>query len=259
MQERARAGNADSALRLLARTKGLDPLYGSQLRAEIAQALFTQGRDEQALRLAQGALRQSEGRIGLAGYVGGLAAWRLDAAGRGATAVRAASRAEIASTSLRAGAAFWAARAHLRNRDPAGYRPGCGRPRRASTPSTACSPGGSWASAPACQAAATRCGRRHGRADGNAAGPRAFALLQVGQTRRAEAELRCLWPDVSGDAALSGAVLRVAEAAGLLDLAAQLAGLIETAEGRPHDDARFPIPPLRPAGGFRMDPASSTR
>ncbi len=50
-------------------------------------------------------------------------------------------------------------------------------------------------------------------------------------------------------------MLRVAEAAGLTDLAAQLAGLIETAEGRTHDDARFPIPTLRPAGGFRMDPA----
>ncbi len=54
---------------------------------------------------------------------------------------------------------------------------------------------------------------------------------------------------------MSGAVLRVAEAAGLTDLAAQLAGLIETAEGRMHDDARFPIPSLRPAGGFKMDPA----
>ena len=65
VHERAHAGNADSALRLLTKTKGLDAIYGAQLRAEIAQALFSQGRDEQALRLAEGALRQSGGRVGL--------------------------------------------------------------------------------------------------------------------------------------------------------------------------------------------------
>jgi soluble lytic murein transglycosylase len=89
----------------------------------------------------------------------------------------------------------------------------------------------------------------------NPHGRRAFALLQIGQTRRAEAELRCLWPEIASDPALRGATLRVAEAAGLVDLSAQLAGLIETAEGRPHDDARFPSPPLKPTGGFRMDPS----
>ncbi len=256
VHERARAGNADSALHLLRQTKGLNALYGSQLRAEIAQALFTQGQDEQALRLAVGALRQSGGRVALAGYVGGLAAWRLERAADAQPLFEAASRADFGSASLRAGAAFWAARAHLRNRDLAGYRPWM---RQAATAqhtfygllarrilglSTASQPGRDTLSAADTDALM---GNPHGR--------RAFALLQVGQGRRAEAELRCLWPQVSSDPALSGAVLRVAEAAGLLELSAQLAGLIETAEGRPHDDARFPIPSLRPTGGFRMDPA----
>jgi soluble lytic murein transglycosylase-like protein len=31
--------------------------------------------------------------------------------------------------------------------------------------------------------------------------------------------------------------------------------IIQNADGHPHDDARFPVPPLRPAGGFRLDPA----
>ena len=256
VHERARAGNADSALHLLARTKGLDAMYGSQLRAEIAQALFTQGRDEQALRLARAALRDSAGRIGLAGYVAGLAAWRLDRTADAQSLFEAASQAELASASLRAGAAFWAGRAHLRNHDPAGYRPWMRQAasaqhtfygliaRRILGLSTAIQ-----ASRDTLSAADTDAllANPHGR--------RALALLQIGQTRRAEAELRCLWPEISADPGLSDAVLRVAEAAGLLDLSAQLAGLIETAEGRPHDDARFPIPPLRPAGGFRMDPA----
>ena len=256
IHERARAGNVDSALRLLTKTRGLDSLYGGQLRAEIAQSLFSQGRDEQALRLAEGAFRQSRGRIGLAAYIGGLSAWRLDRPLEAQWLFEGANRAEVASPSLQAGAAFWAARAHLHNRDYSSFAP--------------------WMRIAA--------GARHtfygllarrslglgpnpdgsrdtlGAADGEALmavphGARALALIQVGQTGRAEAELRALWPQVSGNAGLSGAVLRVAEAAGLTDLAAQLAGLIETADGRPHDDARFPIPNLRPAGGFKMDPA----
>ena len=123
IRERAHAGNADSALHLLSRTPGLDPLYGSELRAEIARALFTQGRDPEALRLAETALRQSQGRIGLAAYVGGLAAWRLDRIDLAQPLFERASRAELAPAAVRAGASFWAARAHLRNRDPAGYAP----------------------------------------------------------------------------------------------------------------------------------------
>lgn len=256
VHERAHAGNADSALHLLSQTKGLDSVYGGQLRAEIARALFTQGRDADALKIAQGALRQSGGRIGLAGFIGGLAAWRMDRPADALPLFEAASHADIASESLLAAAQFWTARAHLRNRDPAGYRPWMRR---------------------AAQSQHTFYGilaRRIlgmglvpvdrqetlGQADGDALmanphGRRALALLQTGQMRRAEDELRCLWPTVADNQALAGAVLRVAEAGGLMDLAAQLAGLIDTADGVPHDDARFPTPPLRPAGGFRMDPA----
>ncbi len=86
-------------------------------------------------------------------------------------------------------------------------------------------------------------------------GQRAFALLQVGQTARAEQEFRCMWPSVQDDPALRHALLLVAARAGLTQFAAQLAELIETAEGIPHDDLRWPLPSLQPAGGFRFDPA----
>ena len=256
VRERIRNGEADSAIRLVAHTKGLDAVYGNQLRAEIAQGLFTRGRDEEALHLAQAALRQSSGRIGLAGYIAGLAAWRLERTSEAQPLFEAASQAEIASTSLRSAASFWAARAHLRNHDPAGYRPWMRQAANAQHTFY-----GLLARRILGLGTPTQYGRDTlGAADTDALivnphGRRAFALLQVGQTRRAEAELRALWPQISADPALCGSVLRVAEAAGLLDLSAQLAGLIETAEGRPHDDARFPIPKLRPAGGFRMDPA----
>ncbi len=256
VHERAHAGHVDSAFDLLRRTRGLSTLYGGQLRAEIAQVLFTQGRDAEALRTAQDALHRTGGSVGLAGYVGGLAAWRMGRPEEAQALFEAANRAALAPAALRSGAAFWAARAHARNRDSLG------------------------ATAWLRQAALSKHtfygllarrtlhmsddlqGSREtlGAADvdalmANPYGHRAFALLQVGQLRRAEAELRCLWPQVASDPGLSGAVLRVAQAGGLMDLAAQIAGLIEAAEGRPHDAARFPIPALRPNGGFRMDPA----
>ncbi len=256
VHERAHAGNADSALDLLRRTRGLDAVYGNQLRAEIAQALFTQGREELALRLAAGALRQSGGRVGLAGYVAGLAAWRLQRLGEAQGMFEAAYRADLASASLRAGAAFWAARSHLRNRDPAGYSPWMSLAARSQHTFYGLLAHRTLGLGNGLQDSRETLGAADTDAlMANPNGRRAFALLQVGQSRRAEAELRCLWPQVASDPALSGAVLRVAEAAGLTDLAAQLAGLIETAQGRPHDSARFPLPMLRPAGGFRMDPA----
>ncbi len=256
VHERARSGNADSALRLLGKTRGLDALYGGQLRAEIAQALFSQGRDDLALRLSEGALHQSGGRIGLAGYIGGLAAWRLDRKAEAQWLFEAANHAEVASPSLQAAAAFWAARSHLHNRDYPGFAPWMRRAAEARHTFYGLLARRSLGLSPKPDNGRDTLGA----ADGEAVmaiphGIRALALLQVGQTGRAESELRALWPQVAGDAGLSGAVLRVAEAGGLTDLAAQLAGLIETAEGRLHDDVRFPIPALRPAGGFRMDPA----
>jgi soluble lytic murein transglycosylase-like protein len=80
-------------------------------------------------------------------------------------------------------------------------------------------------------------------------------LLQVGQPQRAEAELRLLWPEVRNTPPLARAVMLVAERAGLYDLAAQLADLLQASDGRPREATRFRVPRLRPEGGFRVDPA----
>ena len=47
--ERARDGHADAAMGLISRTPGLSAVYAMQLRAEVAQILFTQNRDKEAL------------------------------------------------------------------------------------------------------------------------------------------------------------------------------------------------------------------
>jgi soluble lytic murein transglycosylase-like protein len=88
-----------------------------------------------------------------------------------------------------------------------------------------------------------------------AGGARAFALLEIGQPDRAEAELRALWPAMRDDGPLRDALRRVAREAGFSDLAAEIATAVQAADGRPRDFDRFPVPRLRPRGGFKVDPA----
>ena len=103
--------------------RGLDRIYGAQLRAEVAQILFAQGRDPEALKVAQAAYKQAQGQVGLAAYVAGLAAWRLQEPEVAMPLFEAAYNAPLIQPGQRAGAAFWAARAHLRSRDARDYAP----------------------------------------------------------------------------------------------------------------------------------------
>lgn len=252
VHEPARAGASDRALRLIARTPGLDAIYGAVLRAEVAQAAFTRGHDAEALRIAQAAHRQAKGAVGLAPYVAGLAAWRLgriEAAGRLFEAVH---RAEVASEDLRAAGAFWAARALSRGPDPEEAAPWL---QRAAARPTAFH--GLLASRALSDGRAALSGMLS-QADvdavlATARGRRALALVQVGQPARAAAEVRLLWSEAHERPGLRRAVLLAARAAGL-DLVEQLAPPARPA-GPQAEANKLPSPRPRPAGGFRVDPA----
>ena len=262
----ARSRRPEAVQRLLAHTRGLSPVYGALLRGEAAQILFTLNRDQEAYdvaapaALACGRAADTCHGAALAGYAAGLAAWRMNRPDLAMPVFEAGWRADLATSALRAATAFWAARAHLRLRDPAGYVPWMTRAaeerrtfygmlaRRTLGLDIGFGPGGRDAR------------ETLGEADIEAVaatpqGLRAFALLQVGQDHRAEAELRRLWPVAKDAPALGRAIMLVAENAGLVELASQLADLVQSADGRPRDDMRFPVPRLRPGDGFRMDPA----
>ena len=255
VHEPARAGRADSAVRLIARTRGLDAPYAALLRAEVAQILFTQGRDTEALRLAEAALHQSRGRIGLASYIAGLAAWRLERTELARKHFEAAYAAPLTTAGGRAAAAFWAARAHLRRDDARSYAPWMQR--AAERPRTFYGLLARRALGQAISTPEPTANWTLGEADVDAVaalpgGLRAFALLQVGQTARAEAELRRLWAEMAEKPGYSRAIMLVARTAGLKDLAEQVASVILPADAL---DMALPASKLRPRGGFRMDPA----
>jgi soluble lytic murein transglycosylase len=251
---------ADAVRRLLDRTRGLAPAYAAQLRGEAAQILFTLNRDDEAYALAaQGA---GEGAAALAGLSGGLAAWRLDRPDRARAMFESAWHAETTTPALRAAAAFWAARSQRRTGNASGYLLWMKRAAAERTTfygilarrivGSAHGDGGGGGGSDGREVLAE--------ADIEAvaswpAGMRAFALLQAGQPGRAEAELRRLWPAIQDTPGLGRAVMLVAARANLTDLAAQLADLVQAADGRPREATRFPIPHLRPRNGFIVDPA----
>ena len=252
----ARARGAVGVLHLLAHTQGLHPDYAALLRGEAARILFTLNHDADAVTLTAGAPAE---RAAVAGLAGGLAAWRE---GRVATALAlfaAGAEAHLATQDLRAACAFWAARAALRQGDGDAYF--------------------AWLRRAAEQGHhfyALLARRRLGLADlarlapgerptlgladvtavaATAPGLRAFALLQVGQSARAEAELRLLLPPARAHRPLARAIMLVAADAGLGDTAALYADLLANGEVSTAAASPVKLPKLRPAGGFVVDPA----
>lgn len=256
--ERAQRGNAASALRLIATTRNLSPAYAAQLRAEVAQVLFTQNEDVDALRVAQTAQRgiAAPDQTSLGFYIGGLAAWRLGRAELARDLFEKGAMAARTTAHVRAASAFWASRVSRTLHDtPAMLKflhiaadeqltlHGL-LARRVLRMDSDILPNGELLSQADVDAiAATPCGRR------------AYALLQIGQPDRAEAELHGLWPAVQGNPVLERSLLMVAAASGLTDYAAQIAAVMQSRDGRHHDTPRLPVPRLRPAGGFSIDPS----
>lgn len=255
--DRAQRDNAASALRLITSARGMSPAYRAQLQAEVAQVLFTHNEDADALRIAQMALNNAAAadQPGLGFYVGGLAAWRLDRIDLARTLFEGGAKAANTSPRLHAASAFWASRAARTAHDAAGavkwLRVAAEErltfhgllARRILRMDTGILPSGELISQADVDAiAATPQGRR------------AFALLQVGQADRAAAELRALWPQAFANPVFGRSLLMVASAAGLTDCAAEIAASLQSRDGGRHDELRFPMPRLRPAGGFSIDP-----
>ena len=258
VQDRAQRGNPGAALRLIANTRGVGASYAAYLRGEVAQVLFTQNADYEALLIATTALRQCppDELAALPAYIGGLAAWRLRKVTEARRLFETAARAPVTSAKLRAAASFWAARTSRRMMDAVAtvnWLRNAGEERRTFHGllarrmlglDTGIPPSGALMATADVNAV-----------DATPAGRRAFALLQVGRPERAEAELRLLAARVQHDPTFARSLLAVASGTGLTALAAQLSDVLQP----PDDDAggrmRAFVPRLRPGSGFMVDPA----
>jgi soluble lytic murein transglycosylase-like protein len=255
VRDRAREGNATAALALINRSKAMTPAYAGLLRADLAIGLFRAGQDEEALRVAAEAVRAGEAS-GLASFAAGLSAWGLGQYNTALPFFERAARNDQAAPALRAAAAFWTARAAVRARKPQLYvswmMQAAQEPRTfyglVARRTLGLGAGFAWEGELAGEAEAAAIAETAG-------GWRALALLQVGQTGRAEAELRQLWGQARRNPGLVRAMMVVAAQASLTGLTSQLAAASQAEDGRPRDFARFPMPKLVPQGGYRVDPA----
>jgi len=232
--------------------KLLDTATRDRLRSAISQGYLAAGEAAQALALS--AATEGAAYAPIADWNAGLAAWRLGRLDEARRRFQALARSPGQSPWTTSAAAFWAARVELRSRRPENYTYWLGI--AAEKPRTFY---GLLARRllgvdPYLSVAADRFTEFDAELVGGvAAGRRALALLAVGETKRAAAELHLLAGRASPPLVQSLAAL--ADRANLPGLSLQLAGALAIADGRHHDHALFPVPRWTPRGGFTVDRA----
>jgi len=236
-----------------------DQVEIDQAYAQIAQAWYYEGNDEKALALAVPAAQRSGSYVPAANWIAGLASWRQGAFDQAAQHFEAVALSDRVNGWLASAGAYWAARAHLRRRDPAEMSYWLSL--AAEYPRTFYGQLGREALGLKTQFdfrtfRLTEAGVRLLAA--SPAGGRALALLQVGQDDLAEQELLRLesWDSVDATEVL----LAIADQAKLARFAFKLANRLADADGnnrsgRPLLAALYPVPPWEPPSGYFVDEA----
>lgn len=184
----------------------------------------------------------------------GLAAWRKGDMERAARAFEATATAKDATPWARSGAAYWAARAHLKGRHPEQVskwlKMAAEHPRtfygQLARRALGMDSAFDWSIRPLTESEAKQL-------EETRAGARALALLQVGKLRLAEDEMQALLAVAGPD--LAGALVSVSQLANLPSLSLKLGTTIQAQYGTTIATALYPVPGWEPEGGFSVDRA----
>ena len=186
-------------------------------------------------------------------FEAGLNAWRAKKFADAAQAFEAVSRSTDVPSWYVAAGAFWAARAHLMLREPQKVDPlletAALQPRTfyglLARRMLGVEPDMRFGAKPLSDAEISQLKSLPG-------GRRALALVQVGETDRAEAELRAL--TTRSTPGLADAIVALADLANMPALCLALSSGRKGADDR-HDDAAYPVPRWQPRDGFSVDRA----
>jgi len=232
----------------------LDPVEFAEQRGRIAQGFFVFGKDAEALRLASRSAQEAGAEVPAVYWTAGMAAWRLGKIEEAETHFSALAMADNAPRAQRSAGAYWAARAALKLRKPAESTRWLAR--AAQYPLTFYGLLGrralgvevpfDWSLPEISEAKAARLLTHDG-------ARRAVALIQVGESIRAERELRKLFPRL--DRSLREPLMTIAAGHNMPGLAIRLAGIIRVSTGRIYHAALYPVPTWAPADGFSVDRA----
>lgn len=220
----------------------------------IARGYFRYHKDSEAIDVAREAIKRAGDKASNAAWWGGLAAFRAADHKTAGEFFTLLANSPVADVEDRAAGAFWASRAYLIGGEPSKVTPmliqGAEEPRSfyglLSIRALGLEPNFDW-SLPVLGPEHSDILRRI------PAAKRAMALVQVGETTRAEAELRrfahVLPPRVAQ------VLVAMADRAGLADLAYRLGANLERSQGMRLDAALYPVPGFEPDGGFTVDRA----
>lgn len=184
----------------------------------------------------------------------GLDSWRQREYARAAAQFEKAADRESQSDWDRAAAAYWAARAHVRAKQPEKVsqwlKLAAAFPRtfygQLATRALGLEPEFDWR-VPTLTAA-------HGdQLMGSRTGKRALGLLQIGQTDLAEKELLILQKEAGAE--VTDALIAISQSYRLPALALKIGAWRQIKGGARMDSALYPLPAWKPANGFSVDPA----
>ncbi|MBC8339641.1 MAG: lytic transglycosylase domain-containing protein [Rhodospirillales bacterium] len=256
IRSRLRRGFTLSVKKLIA-TKEVKRLFSAaefdQAKARLGQGYFLAGRDDWALTWSGEAAARSGDLLPEAHWTAGLAAWRLKKIDVAARHFEAIANNAKASSWLRSAGAFWAARAHLVDRRPERVNPYLKQAAQSSRTfygllanyMLARPMKFRWAVPPLGEETiSTLSSMPRGR--------RAMALLQIGENRRAERELKTL--SVFADETLTKGILALASRGSMPSLAVRLDKRLFP-NGGGYDGAAYPLPAWLPKDGLRIDKA----
>ncbi|MEQ8586620.1 MAG: lytic transglycosylase domain-containing protein [Thalassobaculaceae bacterium] len=231
-----------------------DSVEFAEQRAKIARGFLVFGKNEEAYRLASKSAGEAGDEIPSAYWTAGLSAWRLGRIEDAETHFSALAMAENGSRAQRSAGAYWAARAALQLRKPADSTRWLAR--AAQYPLTFYGLLGrralgvevpfDWSLPEISERKAQRLLTLDG-------ARRAIALMQVGESIRAEREWRKLFPRL--DRSLREPLMTIATRHNMPGLAIRLAGIIRVSTGRIYHAALYPVPAWAPADGFSVDRA----
>lgn len=251
-----RQGRFDSALKIvdeLVTGQQISVTEQDILQADIAAGYLYAGSVDKALRLAKASAHRSKADVPLAGWIGGLSAWKAKRYGEAAELFETAARSPYASPWMKSAGAFWAGRSQAER----------GQNSEAKT-----------LFEQAAQFQRTFYGLLAIRSlrqdfDFNWSTPdfsrqdmerlqtipaaaRAMALVETGQVHRAERELLRIQ---ASDTGTRRSLLAYAQKAKLPALSMRLGGLVAAKDGQYYDTAFYPQGAWQPATGFEVDPA----